>query len=216
MKRRLVVLALVAEVTLGVSADAAAQNLLDRRVTMSFTQTPPAQMLLALAKMTGLEANIDRTLTEPVSLTLENVTVRTLLDAACDSIGCRWRIDANTLVVEALPVDPTRSKSLFFPTKGPAMPAGSRFVNESVGSILDAIGRVIGEGARYDVPELSPSQLVTVDLSNQDALRAVAMVVKAAGHTPGFPYTVTIRRAGEKPTTLKTQVAKDPDLNDFQ
>jgi len=210
-KRGFVVLMLVTAFGLAVSVNVEAQAELDRRVTVSFTASKPGSMFSAVAKMNGLQANIDPALKKLVTLALEDVTLRTLLDAACDSIACRWRIDGNTLVVEALPFDPSRGKTWFMHPKGPAMPAGSQFSNESVASIMDAISRVVGEGATYEVPELDTGQLVTVDVSNQDALRAIAKVVKASGRTPGSPYTVTIRRQGEKPTIIKTAVAREPD-----
>ena len=205
MRRRLVVLMLVAACGQVVNAEDDGQVVTGRRATVSVTARQPTRVFALLAEMADLGMSIDPALTKPVTITLEDVTLRTLLDAICDSIGCRWRIDGHTLIVEALPFDPSRGKT--WPSlKEPAMPPGSQFNKASVAAILDAISRAVGEGATYEVPELAAGQLVTVDVSNQDALRAIAKMVKAAGRASGSQYTVTIRRPGERPTIIKTVV----------
>jgi len=137
------------------------------------------------------------------------VTLRTLLDASCDSVGCRWRIDGNRLVIEALPPDPTRGRT-WIEQPGRTMPAGAQFANTPVEVVLSAIARVAGEGFVYEVDEVDPNQPVTVDVSNCDVVRAVAMVVKAAGLKPGSPYTIRLRRPGQKLTIIKAIVPADP------
>ena len=46
--------------------------------------------------MIGLEAVIEPGLNGKVTVRLQNVRMRTVLDAVCESIGCRWSVEAGT------------------------------------------------------------------------------------------------------------------------
>ncbi len=94
------------------------------------------------------------------------------------------------------------------------MPPGSQFVNTPVRDVLDAIARVAGEGFDYRVDEVDANQPVTVDVSHQDVIRAIGLVVKAAGLKPGSPYTISLRRPGQKLTRINTTVPKSPESDD--
>jgi hypothetical protein len=214
MKRMALALILAAAFGLGPASTASAQGFLNGRVSVSFNSVSPAKFFRMLDMM-GFEPRVDPQLQKPFSITLEDVTVRMLLDATCDSIGCRWHVDGNTLVVEALPPDPSRGKTWIRPS-GAVMPAGSQFTNTSVGTVFDAIGRTVGEGCSYQVDAVNAGQLVTVDLSNQDELRAIAKVVRAAGLAPGSPYAVIIRRPGQKPTVIQAVLGKEPDAGEVR
>ncbi len=215
MKRLALALILAAAFGLGVTPNASAQGFLDARVSIAFNAVSPGMMFRMVAtNMVGMEATVDPRLQTPFSITLEDVTVRTVLDAACDSVGCRWHIDGIALVVEALPPDPSRKKTGGIRPRGPAMPAGSQFVNTPVSAVLDAIGRVAGEGCSYRIDAVNVNQVVTVDVSNQDELRAIANVVRAAGLAPGSRYAVIIQRPGQKPTVIQTVLPKEPEPED--
>ncbi len=56
------------------------------------------------ARTAGLDPAIDPVIAErKLTLRIEKVRVRTALDAACDSLECRWRVDGGKLIVEAKP-----------------------------------------------------------------------------------------------------------------
>jgi hypothetical protein len=234
MKRMALALTLAAVFGLGLTSNASAQGardarvsvsfdtdsrgnmqgFLDTRVSIAFNSVSPGTVFRTVATgMAGTEARVDPQLQRPFSITLEDVTVRTVLDASCDSIGCRWHVDGNTLVVEALPPDPSRRRTWIRPS-GAAMPAGSQFVNTPVSTVLDAIGRAVGEGCSYQIDAVNVGHLVTVDVSNQDELRAIAKVVRAAGLAPGAMYAVVIRRPGQKVMVIQAVLPKEPDAGD--
>jgi hypothetical protein len=197
--------------TLCVCPPAAAQSSLDARISMSFDHGQPAAVFTFLAQNLKLEPRVDAALQGSLTLTLQDVKVRTLLDAICDSLGCRWRIDGTALVVEAQPPDPSRGRTWIQPPRAVVMPAGSRFEKTSVRSVLDAIGRAVGDGSDYEVDGIDSTRLVTVDVSNQESLSAIAMVVKAAGLAPGSPYTVRLHRPGQKLIIIKSTLDKQPE-----
>jgi len=187
-----------------------AQSNLDARMSVSYDRGRVDTAFDYLARFLKLEPRVDPALQGTLTLVLEDAKVRTLLDAMCDSLGCRWRIEGTTLIIDALPPDPSRGRTWIEP-RGAVMPSGSRFEKTSVKTILDAIGRVAGDGSIYEVEEIDSARLVTVDVSNQEALRAIATLVKAAGLPPGSIYTVRLQRPGQKPTIIKSGLPRKPE-----
>jgi hypothetical protein len=215
MKRIAIVLILAAVFGLSLPSNVRAQVNLDARISISFTSTPPAKLFHFVATGGDFEVTVDPILQKPITITLSDVTLRTVLNAVCDSVGCRWSIDGNRLVVGALPPDPTRGKTWIEP-QGKTMPSGMQFVNTPVRDVLDAISHAAGVGFEYKVEEVDANQPVTVDFSNLDVMRAIGMVVKAAGLKPGSVYTITLLRPGQKPTIIKTGLPKDPEIDDLR
>jgi type II secretory pathway component GspD/PulD (secretin) len=79
---------------------------LDERIDMALKKAAPADLFGTFAKMLNAEAVVDPAVREPVSIELHNVRARTLLDAICESIGCRWRLEPGSppkLRVTAVP-----------------------------------------------------------------------------------------------------------------
>jgi hypothetical protein len=61
------------------------------------------------ARTAGLELAIDPVVAgKTLTLRIEKVRVRTALDAACDSLECRWRVEGGKLIVEAKPRTPPK------------------------------------------------------------------------------------------------------------
>jgi len=69
---------------------------LDRRVSVDLDHVVPANAFRTFAQLAGLTAAVDAAVREPVTVRLENVRVKTLLDAVCESIGCRWEAAAGS------------------------------------------------------------------------------------------------------------------------
>jgi type II secretory pathway component GspD/PulD (secretin) len=66
---------------------------LDDRIDMALKNAAPDDLFRTFAKMFNAEAVVDPGVTAPVSVELHHVRVRTLLDAICESIGCRWTLE---------------------------------------------------------------------------------------------------------------------------
>jgi type II secretory pathway component GspD/PulD (secretin) len=94
--------ALLCLLVLTCSAPALAQDATAKRVTLDLNGVTPAAALKAVSDAIGVTANVDAAVTDPVDITVRNVSARTALNAICESIGCRWTLTGNTLVVKPL------------------------------------------------------------------------------------------------------------------
>jgi len=79
---------------------ATAQAKLERRTTIDVTEAAPRDVYGSLSRVLGYELAVAPDVQQPVTMHLENVTVRTALTALSENLGCRWNIDGNTLRVE--------------------------------------------------------------------------------------------------------------------
>ncbi len=86
-----------------VTHEGAAQKALAKeRVTVTFNTLPVAPVFTALGRSLGYDVSVDPNLRALVTFQAENVTAQTVLSAICESVGCRWRLEGNRLIVEAL------------------------------------------------------------------------------------------------------------------
>ena len=91
---------------LGAGAALAAGNPLDERVSLNLDNVSTDDTFRALSQMVGAErVVVDPGVTGKVTVTLKNVRVKTLLDAVCDSINCRWELQDKMLRVTSLSPD---------------------------------------------------------------------------------------------------------------
>jgi hypothetical protein len=88
----LAVTAGLAGLAAGGVARAAETAPLDRRVSVDLDHVRPAEAFRTFAQLAGLAAAVDAAVQEPITVRLENVRLRTLLDAVCESAGCRWEV----------------------------------------------------------------------------------------------------------------------------
>ncbi len=82
------------------ASPAPAQQKLDRRTTIDVIGVAPRDVYGSLSRVLGYDLAIAPGVERPVTMHLENVTVRTALNALSENLGCRWTIDGNTLHVE--------------------------------------------------------------------------------------------------------------------
>lgn len=77
-----------------------AQGSLDKRVTLDLKATPPDAVFKMLGEVLGVKVTVDPAVTAPVDIAVKNVTAKTVLTTICESVGCRWTMTADTLVVK--------------------------------------------------------------------------------------------------------------------
>jgi type II secretory pathway component GspD/PulD (secretin) len=80
---------------------------LNDRISLKVTEADPQDVLQTFGKLLKLPAEIDPAIDKPLSLQVEQVTLRTALNAVCESVGCQWRIEGGKLLkVTRLPETP--------------------------------------------------------------------------------------------------------------
>lgn len=93
MKTRISGIALAAMLLAGLGGTANADpDALDRRASLDLQDATAEEAFRSIAHMTGVEIDLEGLSGERVSVELENVRVRTILTALCDSLGCRWEL----------------------------------------------------------------------------------------------------------------------------
>jgi type II secretory pathway component GspD/PulD (secretin) len=97
------IVAVLLAVTLAPGVAYAGVNL-DERIDINLSQADLAAFFHAFAKLTGAQIVLVPGLdaTQKISIRLDNVSARTVLGAACESIGCRWHVRDEMLVIEPL------------------------------------------------------------------------------------------------------------------
>lgn len=125
---------------LSAGAALAAGNPLDERINLSLEDAAPTETFRAFGQMMGVEAAVDPGVTGKVTVTLRNVRVRTLLDAVCESIGCRWDLQDKTLRVTPAPDKPSGEmrQALDSPIDLRVTDADARDLLKTFGQIMSA------------------------------------------------------------------------------
>lgn len=87
------------------AAPAVAQDALAKKVTIDVNAASPVSVFSAVATASGagFTVTVDPAVAEPVDITVRNVSVKTALNAICESIGCLWMFTGKTLVVKPEP-----------------------------------------------------------------------------------------------------------------
>ena len=141
MKRT--ILAALAAFLLAAIAGAAPDEL-DKRVSLDLRNATAEEAFKSLARVAGVQIEA-KGVSGDVTLELENVRVRTILCAICDSIGCRWDLQSGKLRVTPLPeserpAPPVRpsAAALDAAIDLRVKDAAARDVLETVGQIMSA------------------------------------------------------------------------------
>ena len=149
------------------AAPAFAQDALAKKVTIDVNAASPGSVFTAVATASGagFTVTVDPAVTEPVDITVRNVSVKTALNAICESIGCQWTLTGSTLVVKPKP----QSAMMI----GVVQPAGSGAGAEKskaaaarAQAVLDALKQTLPADLKF---EGAPLETVNARLS--DALK---------------------------------------------
>jgi type II secretory pathway component GspD/PulD (secretin) len=202
--RRLEACALACLICSMMAAGAAhgAEGPLDEKIDLSVRQADPADVFRSFGKLMGAETVVDPAVHGPVSVELHNVRVRTLLDAVCESIGCRWELQ---------PGKPPKLRV----TAGPAAAAGKPApadlrsgldeeldlkVTEAKGTeVLKTFAQILGVQLSLD-PAVGGE--VSFELENTPCRKALDAVCAALGCdwelVEGPPRTLRVTAKGRK------------------
>jgi type II secretory pathway component GspD/PulD (secretin) len=171
------------------------RNKLDERIDMTLKKAAPDDLFGSFAKMFGAEAVVDPALSETVSIELHNVRMRTLLNAICESIGCRWSLEAGTpptLRVTALSGGSSSGRTGSGPrTALPREPIDIKVTDAEVQDVLKTFVEIGGVKAIVD-PAIQGA--VTLNLENILYERALDAVCAQAACDWSFDPEKSILR----------------------
>lgn len=159
---------------LGAAGAFGADSRLDTRINMAVRDADPADTFRTFAKLMGVEAVVSPNLTGKVTLELKNVRVRTLLDAVCESIGCRWELTPDNppkLRVDPEPGDAARSRSV-----EAKEPIDLKVTKADARDLLATFGQILG--AQTDIDPAITGE-VSIDLRQTPWDRALDTVCHA-------------------------------------
>lgn len=147
---------------------------LDQRIDIDLEDADVRQMLQSFGEILDAEeVVIDPALDGELDIRLENVRLETVLNAACDSIGCVWSLEDGVLRFEET-----------VPAEGEAPPSGLdeaidlALEDAPVRQVLESFASTLGAEAAIDE---SVGGTVTVHLENVPIRRALDQVCKRAG-----------------------------------
>jgi hypothetical protein len=178
------------------AAPALAQDTLAKKVTIDVSAASPASVFKAVASASGanLTVTVDPAVTEPVDISVRNVSVKTALNAICESIGCQWTFSGNVLVVKPLTsfaigvvqhdvrgaaVDKDKASAraqVVLNALKQKLPADMTFENAPLGEISKRLSDVLRMNVQLGCKDPGV-QTLTMDFSNltlQSALQAIA------------------------------------------
>ena len=214
MKQRIAYFLLAA--LLLVAVGASGQELtLDSRGSFAFRQATATKVFTFAAQSLKLEATVDQSLKGNVSIELNGVSLRTLLNTACESLGCRWRVDGGKLIVD-------RDEALQ-PRSLEADEAGERFVNavnvlipsirlanEPLRSAVRIVAKEAGTGCRVSIPKDYPDSPVTLNLTNVRLLDALRQTMAVGGGMVRLSVVGSLAAGTETPTNCVIVPLKIP------
>jgi hypothetical protein len=209
------------------AASALAQDVLAKKVTIDVNAATPVSVFTAVATASGagFTVTVDPAVTDPVDIAVRNVSVKTALNAVCESIGCQWTLTGKTLVVKpeaavrvgvvmrgegGATVDKTKAKAraqVVLAAFKQKLPSDMNFENAP----LDAVNTRLSEALKMKV-ELSSKapgvKTISLDFGGLTLLSAL----QALGQQEGAkgPWRLTIGPAQGDTQTPTIAIMVDP------
>lgn len=152
----------------------AAGSPLEERINIELKDAAAADVFQSFGQLTGMAVTIDPAIRRKLSIRLENVRVRTALDAACESLGCRWEPRDGKLVFTALASGERKS-----PAKTDAKDRiDIRVTQADVQDLFRILGDLVGAEVVLD-PAIAGK--VTLDLQATPWNQGLDILCKQAG-----------------------------------
>jgi type II secretory pathway component GspD/PulD (secretin) len=150
---------------------------MEQRISIKLQNANAAEVFQSFGKLMGMEAVVDPAVRGKISIVLENVRVRTALEAACESLDCRWKVQ-----------DGSPRKLAILPSQGgdrkaaaktlPTEPIDLKVTDAELRDLLTTFGQMVSAEVVLD-PELTGK--VTLSLENTPWNEALDTVCKRAG-----------------------------------
>jgi hypothetical protein len=158
------------------------QSNLDRRVSIAFDRASPSDVFRVLAKSLDCELSLDQEVKQMVTVLLNNVTRQTALDAICESVNCRWRIESGRLIIGPLAkAEASVLTSRLVPLKSgleKRLPFNMRFESVPVKAVLEDCFKLARVSYCLFGESASETTLVTIDVSDRTVSEAITQVLE--------------------------------------
>jgi len=163
-------------VALTMGASAALAGSLDERIDIELKDADGTQVLQSFGKILEAdELRIDPAIGGNVTITLHNNRVRTVMDAVCDSLGCRWSFEGGVLELSPDP-DYTPPEKPDQQKAGPlSQPIDLELEDAPIRDVLQAFGQ-IADMAVEIAPEVQGT--MTVEIHGQPARAALEQICR--------------------------------------
>lgn len=176
MRKRISMIALAALLSAGILC--ADPDALDRRASLDLKDATAEEAFRSLAHVTGVQIDLQGLAGERVSVELENVRVRTILTALCESLGCRWElVDGKKLRI--VPVPGERPEPRVKPSLA-ALDAAIdlKVTNASVRDLLETVGQIT---STRPIVDSAIGGKISLELENTPVRQALDLVCQSAG-----------------------------------
>lgn len=175
--KRTMLAALAALLITGTAA--AAPDELDKRVSLDLRNATAEEAFKSLARVAGVQIAAEGVKGD-VTLELENVRVRTILTAICDSIGCRWDLQAGKLRITPLP-EGERPRPRVKPSAAALdAPIDLKVTDASVRDLLETVAQIMSAKAIVDSAVKGQVSLELEDTPLRQLLDAVCLTAGCA------------------------------------
>jgi len=159
----------------GASA-AAASTVLDERIDIALKDASGQQVLQSFGQiLKAKEVKIDPAITGDITITLNNARVKTVMDAVCDSLGCRWSFEGGVLELSPDPDYTPPKKSADTAADPLGQPIDLDLKDAPIRDVLQAFGRIADMKVEID-PEIQGT--MTVKIHNKPARAALEQICK--------------------------------------
>jgi len=148
-------------------------EVLDRRVDVALADSDPDQAFQGFAKMIGLDAAVEPGVAGKVNVRLQNVRMRTVLDAVCESIGCSWSVVEGTKL-RVLPLPERSARKIL----GLKEAIDLKVTKADVREVLQTFGQILSAETELD-PRITGT--VTFELDNVPCGQALDKICAMAG-----------------------------------
>lgn len=157
-------------------AGAARASVLDERIDIELKAADGHELLQSFGQILKAKTvRIDPAITGNVTIELHYTRVRTVMDAVCDNLGCRWRFDDGVLTFERDP-DYTLPAVSAQPAADPlGQPIDLALEDASIRDVLEAFGRIADMKVEI-APEVQGT--MSVEIHGQPARAALEQICR--------------------------------------
>jgi hypothetical protein len=186
---------------LAFAVPSAAQDALNKRVTLDLKAMAPSDALKVIATAIGYTVDVAPDVATPVDIVVGNITAKTALNTICESIGCAWQASGTVIrVTRALPGTLASDRSQFAVMRrspgargaqaktgsttivelrrrlDQVLPADMKFENAPMAQVAERLSKATGFEITFS-GDASPGRTFSGDLSNRpfsEAMKAIS------------------------------------------